>query len=47
MRGIYCVSLFSAKGNLQAGFKSVLTCSSYSKPESVAVALPQDCIPGV
>ena len=47
MRGIYSMSLLSAKGNLQAGFKSILTYSSNPKPESMAGVLPQDYIPAV
>lgn len=41
------MSLLSAKSNLQAGFKSILTYASNPKPESMAGALPQDYIPGV
>lgn len=47
MRSTYIVPLLSTKGNLQAGFKSVLTYSSNAKPERMGGALPQDYIPVV
>lgn len=47
MRGIYSVSLLSAEGNPQAGFKSILAQSSNLKPRSTAGALSQEYIPAV
>lgn len=47
MRGIYSVSLLSAKGNPQAVFESILTQCSNPKPGSVAKALPRECIAAV
>lgn len=39
------MSLLSAKGNLQASFKLILTYSSNPKPASMAGVLPQDYVP--